>query len=249
MNPLHGKTALVTGGSRGIGRAVARRLARDGARVAVHYGSNEQAAQETVAAIVAEGGQAFSLRTELGTTDDAERLWAAFDEHADKLDILVNNAGILNDEPGIEHVTRRQFERIFAVNATAPFFVTRLALPRLSDGGRIVNVSTMLTRGWAVPESISYAMSKGALDVFTSTLAKQLAARGITVNAVAPGVVDTDIHQGRIVGEARTYLASQSPMGRLGTPEDVADVVAFLASEDSRWVTGQWVDVTGGTLL
>jgi 3-oxoacyl-[acyl-carrier protein] reductase len=249
MISLHGKTALVTGGSRGIGRAAARRLARDGARVAVHYGSDEKAALETVAAIEAEGGQAFALRAELGTAGDAERLWAAFDEHADELDILLNNAGILNDEPGIEHVSRQQFERIFAVNTAAPFFITQLALPRLRDGGRIINVSTMLTRGWAVPESISYAMSKGALDVFTSTLAKQLAARGITVNTVAPGVIDTDIHRGRLVGQARTYLASQSPMGRLGMPEDVADVVAFLASEDSRWVTGQWVDVTGGTLL
>ncbi|MCF6467827.1 SDR family oxidoreductase [Nonomuraea sp. MG754425] len=249
MHTLHGKTALVTGASRGIGRAIARRLARDGARVAVHYGGSEQAAEETVAAIEADGGQAFRLRAELGMPGDADRLWAAFDAHADGLDILVNNAGILNDEPGIEHVTRQQFERIFAVNATAPFFVTQLALPRLRDGGRIVNVSTMLTRGSAMPRSISYAMSKGALDVLTSTLAKQLGPRAITVNTVAPGVIDTDMHQGRLVGDARAWSSSLSPMGRLGTPEDVADAVAFLASGDSRWVTGHWLDASGGTLL
>ncbi|WP_214326337.1 SDR family NAD(P)-dependent oxidoreductase [Nonomuraea sediminis] len=249
MNALIGKTALVTGASRGIGRAVARRLARDGARVAVHYGGNEQAAKETVAAIEEAGGEAFTLRAELGHDGDAERLWQEFDARSDGLDILVNNAGILSDEPGIEHVTREQFERIFAVNATAPFFVTKLALPRLRDGGRIVNVSTMLTRGSAMPLSISYAMSKGALDVLTSTLAKQLAPRAITVNTVAPGVIDTDMHQGRLVGEALAWVSSLSPMGRVGTPEDVADVVAFLASDDSRWVTGHWLDASGGTLL
>ncbi|QFY09266.1 SDR family oxidoreductase [Nonomuraea phyllanthi] len=249
MHTLHGKTALVTGASRGIGRAIARRLAGDGARVAVHYGGNEQAAGETVAAIEAAGGQAFALQAELGMPGDAERLWAAFDARADGLDILVNNAGILNDEPGIEHVTRRQFERIFAVNATAPFFITQLALPRLRDGGRIINISTMLTRGSAMPQSISYAMSKGALDVLTSTLAKQLGPRAITVNTVAPGVIDTDMHQGRLVGDALAWLSSLSPMGRVGTPEDVADAVAFLASYHSRWVTGHWLDASGGTLL
>ncbi|MEV4109923.1 SDR family oxidoreductase [Nonomuraea sp. NPDC049695] len=249
MHTLHGKTALVTGASRGIGRAIALRLARDGARVAVHYGGNEQAAKETVAAIEAAGGQAFCLRAELGTPGDAERLWAAFDARADELDILVNNAGILNDEPGIEHVTRQQFERIFAVNATAPFFITQLALPRLRDGGRIINISTMLTRGSAMPRSISYAMSKGALDVLTSTLAKQLGPRAITVNTVAPGVIDTDMHEGRLVGDALAWLSSLSPMGRVGTPEDVAGAVAFLASDDSRWVTGHWLDASGGTLL
>lgn len=249
MNTLHGKTALVTGGSRGIGRAIARRLAREGARVAVHYGGNEAAAKETVAAIETEGGQAFALQAELGKPGDSETLWAAFDARADGLDILVNNAGILNDEPGIEHVTRERFERILAVNTTAPFFITKLALPRLRDGGRIINISTMLTRGSAMPQSISYAMSKGALDVFTPTLAKQLGPRGITVNTVAPGVIDTDMHQGRLVGDALTWLSSLSPMGRVGTPEDIAGTVAFLASDDSRWVTGHWLDASGGTLL
>ncbi|MBB4931925.1 3-oxoacyl-[acyl-carrier protein] reductase [Lipingzhangella halophila] len=249
MNTLNGKTALVTGASRGIGRAIARRLACDGAHVAVHYGSNARAAAETVGEIEAEGGHAFSLQADLGAAGDAEKLWTAFDTRVEGVDILVNNAGVLNDEPGIEHVTREQFERIFAVNTTSPFFVSQLALPRLRDGGRIVNISTMLTRGRAMPESVSYAMSKGALDVLTSMLAKQLAPRAITVNTVAPGVIDTEIHQGRIVGAAREWLSSLSAMGRVGVPEDVADAVAFLASDDSRWVTGHWMDASGGTLL
>ena len=249
MMTLTGKTALVTGASRGIGRAIATRLARQGARVAVHYGSNHTAAKDTVAAIEAAGGQAFAVQAELGVPGDAEALWAAFDAHADGLDILVNNAGILGAQAEIAGVTREGFERLFAVNSTAPFFITQLALPRLRDGGRIITIGTMLTRGMAMPSAIGYAMSKAALDVLTSTLAKQLGPRGITVNTVAPGVIDTDMHQGRLVGEALAWLSSLSPLGRLGTPEDVADTVAFLASDDSRYMTGHHLDVSGGTLV
>jgi len=249
MRTLTGKTALVTGGSRGIGRAIAERLGRDGARVAVHFGSNEAAAKETVAAIEAAGGSAFAIRTELGVPGDADTLWAAFDAQADGVDILVNNAGILGNQAEIQDVTGDEFDRLFAINTRAPFFITQGGLPRLRDRGRIVTVSSMLTRGRTMPRSIVYAMTKGALDVFTSMLAKQLGPRSITVNTVAPGVVDTDMHQGRLVGEALTWLSSLSTMGRLGTPADIADVVAFLASEDSRWITGQWIDVSGGTLL
>lgn len=247
MTSLTGKTALVTGASRGIGRAIATRLAREGAHVAVHYGRNHSAAKETVSAIQAAGGQAFAVRAELGEPGDAEALWAAFDAHADGLDVLVNNAGILGDQGEITTVTREHFERLFAVNTTAPFFITRLALPRLRDGGRIITVGTMLTRGPAMARAIDYAMSKAPLDVLTSTLAKQLGPRGITVNIVAPGVIDTDMHQGRLVGEALTWLESLSPLGRLGTAEDVADTVAFLASDDSRYMTGHRLDVSGGT--
>ncbi|HUR08832.1 MAG TPA: SDR family oxidoreductase [Nonomuraea sp.] len=249
MTTLTGRTALVTGASRGIGRAIATRLAREGARVAIHYGSNDAAAKETVAAIEAAGGQSFAVRAELGVPGDAEALWAAFDAQADGLDILVNNAGILGDQAEIDGVTREGFERLFAVNTTAPFFITQLALPRLRDGGRIITVGTMLTRGIAMPGAIDYAMSKAALDVLTTVLAKQLGPRGITVNTVAPGVIDTDMHEGRLVGEALAWLSSLSPLGRLGTPADVADVVSFLASDDSRYVTGHRLDVSGGTTM
>ncbi|MEV4248285.1 SDR family oxidoreductase [Streptosporangium canum] len=249
MTTLTGKTALVTGASRGIGQAIATRLARQGARVAVHYGSNHTAAKDTVSAIEAAGGQAFAVQAELGTPGDAETLWAGFDTHADGLDILVNNAGILGGQAEIAGVTREGFERLFAVNSTAPFFITQLALPRLRDGGRIITIGTMLTRGMTMTSAIDYAMSKAALDVLTSTLAKQLGPRGVTVNTVAPGVIDTDMHQGRLVGEALAWLSSLSPLGRLGTPQDVADTVAFLASDGSRYVTGHHLDVSGGTLV
>jgi 3-oxoacyl-[acyl-carrier protein] reductase len=215
----------------------------------VHYASNESAAKETASAIEEAGGSAFTIHAELGVPGDADALWAAFDADADGVDTLVNNAGVLGDQAEIQDVTAENFDRVFAINTRAPFFITQRGLTRLRDGGRIIAISSMLTRGSAMPRSIAYAMSKGALDVATAMLAKQLGPRSITVNTVAPGVVDTDMHEGRLVGDALTWLSSLSPMGRLGTPEDVADVVAFLASDHSRWVTGQWIDVSGGTLL
>ncbi|MFG2223616.1 SDR family oxidoreductase [Streptomyces sp. NPDC048644] len=253
MSARNGRTALVTGGSRGIGRAVSERLARDGARVAVHYGHDATAAKETVTAIEAAGGQAFAVHAELGVPGGAEALWEAFDAQADGLDILVNNAGANSRADGITRVSEAEFDRLFALNTKAPFFLTRLGLPRLRDGGRIINTSTSLTRGTAKPELIAYAMSKGALDVFTSTLAKELGPRGITVNAVAPGAVDTEMNAHWLRGEAnsgaRTATRAISPLGRVAEAGDVADIVAFLASDDSRWVTGQWIDATGGAQL
>ncbi|MBB5936870.1 SDR family oxidoreductase [Streptomyces zagrosensis] len=251
MGALNGKTALVTGGSRGIGRGISERLARDGARVAVHYGRNDAAARETVAAIETAGGQAFALRAELGVPGDAETLWAAFDEQADGLDILVNNAGIVESKDPIATVTPEAFDRVFAVNAKAPFFVTQLGLSRLRDGGKIVNISTTLTRGAAIPDLIGYSMTKGAIDVLTMTLAKELGPRGISVNAVAPGVVDTDMNADwlRNEPEALAAAAEASPFNRVAKADDIADIVAFLSSPDSRWVTGQWIDASGGALV
>ncbi|WP_411134291.1 SDR family oxidoreductase [Streptomyces sp. C10] len=257
MSALSGKTALVTGGSRGIGRAISERLAKEGARVGVHYGRDGTAAKETVSAIEAGGGQAFAIQAELGVPGDVEALWAAFDEQAEGLDILVNNAGINKAADGtlkrIDAVTAEDFDLLFAVNTKAPFFIAQQALPRLRDGGRIINTSTGLTRGAAKPELIAYAMAKGAIDVFTSTLAKDLGPRGITVNAVAPGAVNTDMNaawlQGEANAEARQRVREISPLGRIADPTDIGDIVAFLASDDSRWVTGQWIDATGGALL
>lgn len=249
--PLAGRTALVTGGSRGIGRAVSLRLARDGARVAVHYGSDEAAAKETVAAVEAAGGAAFAVRAALGEPEAAEHLWSAFDAEAEGLDILLNNAGVSGSRVPLGEVPAAEYDRVFAVNARAPFLLTQEALDRLRDGGRIVNVSTGLTHGSAMPELITYTASKGALDAFTRVLAKHLAPRGITVNAVAPGVIDTDMNAGWLRSSEEAWRAASSiaALGRVGRPEDVADVVAFLASDDSRWITGQWLDATGGSLL
>lgn len=248
---LNGKTALVTGGGRGIGQAISRRLAAEGAHVVVHYGSNQEAAQATASEIQEAGGRADVLGATLGGDDieqEATALWEGFDAITDRLDILVNNAGIADGRGTIDTVQADSLTRLMAVNTLAPFFVTKLALPRISDGGRIVNVSTHLTRGAAQPDLIAYTMTKGAIDVFTATLGKQLGQRGITVNAVAPGVVDTDMNAAWL-DYARDMVAGLSPLGRVAQPSDIGDVVAFLASDDSRWITGQHIDTSGGALL
>ncbi|MEU2655020.1 SDR family oxidoreductase [Streptomyces sp. NPDC007325] len=244
---LTGKTALVTGASRGIGRAIALRLAADGARVAVHYASNEAAAKETVAAIEASGGSAFAIRTELGVPGDAEALWRAFAAHADGVDILVNNAGIAGAGT-IDEVEEADYDRVFAVNAKAPFFIVKHGLDRLRDGGRIINISSGVTKV-AFPGMTSYAASKGAVEVLTLTLAQTLGSRGITVNAVSPGTIETDIHPWMADPAAKAHAAGFSVFDRVGQPGDVADVVGFLASEDARWVTGQNIDASGGSGL
>ncbi|MFD8450189.1 MULTISPECIES: SDR family oxidoreductase [Streptomyces] len=247
MSKLTGTTALVTGASRGIGRAIALRLASERARVGVHYASNEAAAKETVATIEAAGGAAFTVRTELGVPGDAEDLWQAFDAHADGLDILVNNAGIAG--PGLIHeVSEADYDKVFAVNAKAPFFIVQKGLERLRDGGRIINVSSGVTKV-AFPGMTSYAASKGAVEVLTLTLAQTLGSRGITVNAVSPGTIETDIHPWMADPAAKAHAAGFSVFNRVGLPADVADVVSFLASDDARWVTGQNIDVSGGSGL
>ncbi|MEU1130787.1 SDR family oxidoreductase [Streptomyces sp. NPDC005900] len=243
---LAGKTALVTGGSRGIGRGIAERLGRDGARVAVHYGTNETAAKETVTAIEAAGGSAFAIGAELGVPGDAEALWAEFDRHAEGLDILVNNAGI-GLYARVGEVREADYDRVFAVNAKAPFFIVQRGLDRLCDGGRIITISSGVTR-IAFPITVAYSMTKGAVNVMTHTLAQELGPRGITVNAVAPGIIETEMMDGAPEG-TRAEMAGYSTFDRIGRPADVADIVAFVASDDARWITGQYIDATGGSAL
>ncbi|MFD4409604.1 SDR family oxidoreductase [Streptomyces sp. NPDC058476] len=250
MGVLTGRTALVTGGGRGIGRGIAERLGRDGARVAVHYGGNAAAAKDTVAAIEAAGGSAFAIGVELGVPGDAEALWEAFDRHADGLDILVNNAGI-GTSRSLEEIDEAEYDKVFAVNVRAPHFIVKHGLARLRDGGRVINISSGLARNAVMPDKMAYAMTKGALDVFTRDLSKVLGPRGITVNSVAPGIIDTDNTAELLHGteEGWAQASAISALGRVGMPADVADVVAFLASDDGRWITGSWVDATGGSLL
>ncbi|GAA2119039.1 SDR family oxidoreductase [Streptomyces synnematoformans] len=249
MGALTGKTALVTGASRGIGRAIAERLGRDGARVAVHYGSNETAAKQTVAAVEAAGGEAFAIRAELGVPGDAAALWAEFDRHADGLDILVNNAGI-GLQALIEDTEEADFDRLFAVNTRAPFFVTKMGLPRMRDGGRIVNVSTLATHAALMPTLLAYTMSKSAVDAFTKFLSKSVGGRGITVNAIAPGALDTDMNAAwlRDNDDAKAGIAATSPLGRIPEVDEVADTVAYLVSPRAGVLTGTYVDVSGGVL-
>lgn len=253
MKRLEGKIALVTGASRGIGRGIAQRLAEEGAVVAVHYGQNHTAAEEVVHRIASRGGQAFAIGAKLESVEGVHQLIASLQEELavrsdGKLDILVNNAGIGTSQT-LEETTEESFDEIFAVNVKAPFFLVQKALPFLRDGGRIINISSGVTR-IAYPHIMAYNLTKGALNTFTLHLAQLLGPRQITVNAVLPGIVDTDVNASWLhTPEGQKHASEMSALGRVGQPKDIADVALFLASEDSRWVTGQMIDATGGSHL
>lgn len=247
---LTGKTALVTGASRGIGRAVAERLAGDGAQVAVHYGSDESAATATVTAIERAGGRAFAIRAKLGVDGDVDTLFEQLGAGlaGRPLDILVNNAGSGPDGT-IEQTTPEQFDRIFAVNVKAPFFIIQRALPLLRDGGRVITISSTSTRV-ATPTQTSYVMTKAAVEVIGRTLANVLGARQITVNTVSPGATHTDMNRRLFeIPGVEAYMSGLTALDRVGRPADIAAAVAFLASDDARWITGHVLDVSGGMYL
>ncbi|MFF8996591.1 SDR family oxidoreductase [Streptomyces achromogenes] len=254
MDRLVGKTALVTGSSRGIGRAIARHFAREGALVIVHYASDQAAAEETVELIERDGGRAFPVRAQLGVPGDVHELFLGVEQGLKertgetKLDILVNNAGATTPA-GLapEDVTAEEFDRLFAVNAKAPFFIVQRALALLADGGRVINISSGLTR-FANPDQVAYAMTKGAIEQLSLHFARHLAPRGITVNSVAPGITNNG---GAVfdIPEAVEQMAQLSAFKRVGEAADIADVVTFLASDEARWITGSFVDASGGTLL
>ncbi|MFE9022967.1 SDR family oxidoreductase [Streptomyces sp. NPDC007808] len=252
MNRLTGKTALVTGSSRGMGRAAAIRLAREGALVAVHYTARKDAADEVVTAIENDGGRAFTVRAELGVPGDVHELFLGLEgglrerTGSTDLHILVNNAGVMGGVKP-EDTTPEKFDELFAVNAKAPFFLIQRALKNMPDGGRIINITSGLTR-FANPDEIAYAMTKGAVDQLALHFAKYLGPRNITVNSVAPGITRND-NPVFDIPEAVEQMARLSAFNRVGEPDDVADVVAFLATDEARWITGSFVDATGGTLL
>jgi 3-oxoacyl-[acyl-carrier protein] reductase len=243
---LDGKVALVTGASRGIGRAVALRLARDGAAVVVNYAGNTEAARSVVAEVEALGGRAVGVQGDVGRVADVTRLFDEAIRHLGKIDILVNNAGILFNRP-LADVTEEEFDRIFAVNVKGAFFACRQAARRMADGGRIVNLSSTTT-ALMLPTYSAYVATKGAVEQFSHVLAKELGPRGITVNVVSPGPTDTELFSSDKTEEDKRRFAQMAALGRLGQPEDIADVVAFLASEEARWVTGQNLRANGGII-
>ncbi|MER5796079.1 SDR family oxidoreductase [Streptomyces sp. NPDC001980] len=253
VDRLTDKTALVTGSSRGIGRATAIRLAREGALVAVHYAANERAANDTVELIEKEGGSAFTVRAELGVPGDVHELFLGLERGLKertgdtRLDILVNNAAVTSTGSAPEDLTPDEFDRYFAVNAKAPYFLVQRAIGQMPSGGRIVNLTTGVTRT-SVPDQVAYAMTKGAIEQLTFQLARILAPRGITINSVAPGITDNG---GAIFDnpQAVEAMAKFSAFNRVGEAGDVADVVTFLTTDEARWITGAFIDATGGTLL
>ncbi|WP_313620491.1 SDR family oxidoreductase [Achromobacter sp.] len=253
LDSLQGKTALVTGGSRGIGRAIALALGRRGASVAVHYNAAAEAAFEVVGQIEAAGGRAWAVQADLADPSAAERLANAVRTALpdrtgeDGLDILVNNAGV-GLRARLPDVTPEGFDRVLQVNLKTPFFLIQHCLPFLRDGGRIINISSMGTRA-AYPEMSVYAPAKAGLEALTLLLASDLGARGITVNAVLPGATATDLNQRARDPELSRAIAQTIALGRVGQPEDIADIVAFLALHEGRWVTGQSIDATGGQRL
>jgi NAD(P)-dependent dehydrogenase (short-subunit alcohol dehydrogenase family) len=248
MTSLDGKIALVTGASRGIGRAAALALARAGAQVLVHYGSNAAEAGNVVAEIRAAGGQATAVGADLGAPDGPHAL-------ADKvrnivgarLDILVANAGV-SKAATIEETTVDDFDRQFAVNVRAPFFLVQQLLPVLGRGSSVVFTSSLAAHA-AVGALSAYAATKGAIDTLVKHFAAALGARGIRVNAVAPGVVETDMSNFTKTDAGRDFTLAMQALQRLAQPDDIGDAIAFLASDAARWVNGDTLRVDGGSKL
>jgi len=241
---LSDKIALVTGSSRGIGRAIVERLSREGATVVINYFSSSDKADEVVAAITSGGGTAVAVQADVSRIEGVQRLFEKTLEHFGRLDILVNNAGIRITKP-VADIQEDEFDRLFDINVKGPFFACQQAAHQISDSGRIINISSAVTRVMLPGYSI-YAASKAAVDQLTRVLAKEMGERQVTVNAVCPGPVDTELLREGKTEEQIQQMAQMAAFSRIGKVEDIADVVAFLASDDARWITGQIIHVNGG---
>lgn len=242
---LQDKFALVTGGGTGIGRAISMRLAAQGAMVFVNYSKSEAKAADTVAQIKAAGGKARAVRADIGRLDDIRTMFEVIQAETDVLDVLVNNAAYGVGAPTLATTSPDEFERTFAVNARGTFFVTQAAARIMRDGGRIVSISSSVTH-LKVASYVPYNGSKAAVEAFTRSWAAELGPRRITVNSVSPGATNTEMLWSTTSPETVAAIAEMTLLKRVGEPEDVADVVAFLVSDEGRWVTGQSIIATGG---
>ena len=242
---LLGKVAIVTGSSRGIGSASAQRLSDDGATIVVNYAGRSDKAQEVVAQIEAKGRSAIALQADVSKTADIQRLFDRTLDKFGKVDILVNNAGTIFYKL-ITDVTEEDFDKIFAINVKGTYFACQQAAKRMADGGRIINFSSSTT-ALLLPTYSPYVATKGAVEQITRVLAKELGGRGITVNVVSPGATNTELFMTGKTEEQINRFAQMAALGRLGEVQDIADVVAFLVSDDARWITGQNIRVNGGT--
>lgn len=243
MPGLSGKVAIVTGASSGIGRAIVERFAEHGAIVVVNYAKSAEKAQQVVAGIQAKGGKAVAVQADMSLVSDARRLVVDTAHQFGRLDILVNNAGKFMPKQ-LAHTTEEDFNDVMALHARGPYFAMQEAAKIMKEGGRIVNISTEGTR-MNFPGATAHLGSKAALEQFTKGLALELAPRGITVNVVSPGITDTGV----LTDQYKSFGAQASPFKRLGTPTDIADVVAFIVSDEARWLTGQIIHAGGGIVM
>jgi 3-oxoacyl-[acyl-carrier protein] reductase len=243
-SPLEEKVAIVTGGSRGIGRAISQQLAAAGASVIVNYAGNQLAAAETIRLIETAGGTASALRADVGQPAEIRRLFDEAIARFGRVDILVNNAGLALYK-FVKDTTEEDFDRIFDVNVRGLFFALKEASTRLAEGGRVINFSSTTTRVM-LPMYATYSASKAAVEQLTRVFAKEMGPRRITVNAVLPGPVNTELFHDGKTPEIVARLASLAAFNRIGEPEDIARVVAFLASEEAGWISGQCLGVNGG---
>jgi len=242
---LKEKVAIVTGASRGIGRAIAEALAAEGAAVVVNHRSSAAQAAQVVAAIERAGGRAAVVQADLATVSDARRLVRETIERFGRLDILVNNAAV-GKLTAFTDVTEEEFDHNFAVNARGPFFAIQEAVPLMRDAGRIINISSCGTRLTQASAHLAvYLMTKGALEQLAHAFAKELGPRGITINSILPGLVETELAS-QIPAERRQFILSRTALGRVGLPEDIAGAVVFLAGDAGRWITGESISVSGG---
>jgi 3-oxoacyl-[acyl-carrier protein] reductase len=247
VSKLQGKVAVVTGASKGIGAGIAKALAAEGASVVVNYASSKGGADKVVADITAKGGKAIAVKGDVAKLTDVTRLFEETKKAYGKVDVLVNNAGVYKFDP-IEQVTEDEFHRQFNTNVLGSILSIQEAVKHFGNaGGSVINVSSVAST-YAMPTAVVYSATKGAVDAVTRVLAKELGARKIRVNTIAPGGVITEgLHTVGIAGsEFETQMVSQTSLGRMGQPEDIARVAVFLASDDAAWITGERIAVSGG---